>query len=384
MSEPRIQRVPVGYDPRYPAELDRVSYERLIAPDQQRRIAAAAAAAAALALAGTTAAQGEGKPARNRAEAVLAILNTVAAQQSTWLDNARFVRQKDQQGNTVIVPHIPISFGNSHNGVFDAGRARKLARELFVAYGLKPEVGWKATAEGVEATLDVYDAALQVGTKLRGNTPKDQGMLGTAETEAPATGLDDEEHGKLIKRGLRVHCADLDAYPLMDGDQVTPTLAYLAGIVAFLDEVTQGPPIGIEGVLVNERLQLSMPKPTSKDALSIDGRVLTAARQTELVFDVDPAAGYEQFVAGPHPRGGEWRKVAKAPRAGNLVLLKFGPGALTVVQDGEPPLKVVARAGQAFLPARFDPGRAFQLRVTVEKGQYYLPSALLLLGAKVD
>ncbi|MBP8299615.1 MAG: hypothetical protein KA020_04565 [Planctomycetes bacterium] len=384
MSEPRIQRVPVDYDPHYPAELDRATYERLIAPDQHRRIAAAAAAAAALALAGTTTAQGEGKQERSRAEAVLTILNSVAARSSTFLGSARFVREKDRQGHTVIVPHIPISFGNSYNGVFDAGRARQITRDLFLAYGLKPEIGWKASAEGVEATLDVYDVALQVGTKLRGNTATAQGVIATAEAEAPTNGLDDEEIGKLGKRGLRVHCADLDAYPLMDGDQVTPTLAYLAGIVAFLDEVTQGPPMGIADVLANERLQLPMPRPTSQKVLNIEGDVLTADRQTELVFDVDPATGYEQFLAEPGARGGQWQKVAKAPRAGHLVLLKCGPGALTVVQDGKPPLEVVARAGQAFLPSRFDPGRAFQLRITVEKGQYYLPSALTLLGAKID
>ena len=147
MTRPKFERVSDHYRPRFPAELTPEEYAELIAPESGTRMLAAAAAAS-LALGVTLPAQ-EG-PERERQ--FLALLESLEPDRSlAWYAATTFVRTENAFESPIVLPRIPISFGNSHNGVFDAERARKLAREVFEIYGLHPAPDYKIREDGVRA-----------------------------------------------------------------------------------------------------------------------------------------------------------------------------------------------------------------------------------------
>lgn len=385
--KPGIERIPGDYDPRYPRVLASDEYEAWIAPDQRQRILTAAAAAASLALAPSSAAQGDGGEGTERVEAVLRVLTSGGAGGSGWLARSEFLRGKDAQGNPTVLPSIPIMFGNSESGLFDANRARALACELFTAYGLRPFADHRIVVEGVEATIDVYDPARRVGVELRGAMPRVNQMFAEPDAESDAVALDDAEHARLAELGHRVQRVDLARFPLMDGDQATPTFAYLAGIVAFLNEVAGGPEVDLTAILENERMRIALP-----EAQIEPGVRLTAPRTFEIDgkatihFAIDPAQGYERAVAPDGPRGEpEWRAI-EPPRPGSgplLVEIRASPHAvLTVEQDGARPLRVDAAGSLAFLPPRFDPTRPFRVTLRMEPGRWYVDPHLVLYGLR--
>jgi hypothetical protein len=383
--KPGIERVPAAYDPGYPRALARSEYDECIAPDQRQRIVAAAAAAASLALAPPSAAQGRGQD-DERVAAVLRVLNEGGAGESSWFARASFKAGKDAQGNPTVLPAIPISYGNSMNGVFDANRARRLASELFAAYGLRPLADHRLVEQGVEATLDVYDPAKRVGVELRGAMPRVNGMFGGAEPEPEAVALDDAEHARLAASGNRVQRVDLDSFPLMDGDQATPMLAYLAGIVAFLNEVAGGPELDLTSILSKERMRIALPETeVAPGSRFTPGQKFQTDVAATITLTIDPARGYERAVDPDRRRGEpEWRAAEPTSRPGSAPLLlevrAYPAAAITVEQDGTEPLRVEAAGSLAFLPPRFDPARPFRITLRLESGENVVEPHLVLYG----
>ena len=106
------------YRPSFPAKLTPEEYAVLIAPDSSKRMLAAAAVAT-LALGGTLSAQ---RPSRENQ--VLELLQRIQPDLSrtNWYGSTKFVKHDNEFDSPVVVPHIPISFGNSYGGVFDAER----------------------------------------------------------------------------------------------------------------------------------------------------------------------------------------------------------------------------------------------------------------------
>jgi hypothetical protein len=60
-------------------------------------------------------------------------------------------------------------------------------------------------------------------------------------------------------KGWRLHVADIGDFPCLDSDQFTPTLAFLVGVVEFLNEVTEG-----EDVDWTHRAELRARRPSSR------------------------------------------------------------------------------------------------------------------------
>lgn len=198
-------------------------------------------------------AKAQDAPAFGREERIVDLLRRAARPEGWetghWYARSTFERLAGGPDHA-IVARIPIRCGNSRMGVFDASRARQLAREVFVIYGLAPRVDEELSSAHGRAVLDGYDVERRVGFELRGIGARTRDPLATAEIEAPELALDDSELRALEAQGARIHVADVENYPLMDGDQLTPTLAYLAGIVAFLDEVTDGEDVNLSAILL--------------------------------------------------------------------------------------------------------------------------------------
>lgn len=383
--KPRIERVPDDYDPRYPRALERAEYEEWLAPDQRQRILAAATAAASLALATGRAAQSGGAAGSERVEAVLRVLTSGAAGGSGWFHRSSFERGKDPQGNPTVLPRIPIMFGNSQNGVFDANRARALASELFAAYGLQPGADHRVAADGVEATIDLYDPERRVGVELRGALEPLPRGFAKPEEEPAGAALDDVELARLAASGYRIQRVDLFQFPLMDGDQATPTLAYLAGIVEFLNEVAGGPEVDLTAVLAMERMRIALPEAQVDSGVRcMDGHTFEADAEATLTFALDPAQGYERAVASnKFRRENGWHTAEPAPKGSGPLLIEVRarrPVALTVEQDGARPLRIEAAGSLAFLPPRFDPNRPFRVTLRLQPGSTEVEPHLVLYG----
>lgn len=393
MTRPRIQRVPCSYAPKYPKTLTREEYESLIEPDQKRRILSAATAAGislGVSLAAPGTASGQQPAVPNRRQAVLDVLSkTLTSGYKEWLPRSKFARGEDKQGFPVVIPHIPISYGNSQNGVFDLERARRMAGELFTAYGLQPTLAHEIDVAGVEATLDVYDPTLQVGTKLRGPAvgSSRSGFYGSVKAEPDSTRLGDDELELLAADGQRIQVADLESYPLMDGDQVTPTIAYLASIVAFLNEVTSGPDIDLNAILDNRRVRTVMPHPERVKSVLVttqDEYMLLACEEDAVAeFAIDPRAGYQRRVQGGPFHRDEWKPLEAELVPGGISWLELGTDyrvTMTIKQGGAQLVSVEAKGLTAFLPPRFDPMRPFSLVLEFPKGTYRIPRYLTLVG----
>lgn len=379
MTRPRIAAIPGDYDPRYPRSLAPDEYQRLIEPDQRARLLRAASLAGAVSLGAAAAAQ-EAESSKARTDAVLAILTEASSGSGGWLKQTTFQRIKTKGAGEVIIPSIPISFGNSHSGVFDAERARDLARDLFRAYGLKPRRNHPLRVGKAVARLDVYDPALQIGTKLRGLMPEKGGLGSVPGKEPPSRGLADEELVAFTQKGHRIHCADLAAYPLMDGDQVTPTLAYLAGVVSFLNEVTSGPDIQLDAVLGLRSIRTTLAISAGKKGVEVRrdeqrSILVYAQRATELIIPIAADARFEEEVKAKQPgRNSTWQLLKARSGPGTVLMLRLtawpGP-ALRVEQDGEQPIRIDAKGSQVFLPPRFDPRRAFRVILKLAAKQNY-------------
>ncbi len=385
---PGIEGIPADYDPRYPRTLDPAEYEERIAPDQRQRLLAAAAAAASLACTPSGAPQTIGKEA-DRVETVLRVLTSGGVGDSHWFSGAAFQRRKDRQGNPTVLPFIPIMFGNSMSGLFDANRARALTRELFLAYGLAPFVDHRLEEGEVQATIDLYDPKRRVGVELRGSMPKQNGMFASPSAEPPAAALDDAEHARLAAGGSRVQCVDLASFEVMDGDGATATLAYLAGIVEFLNEVAGGPAIDLTAILSGEKGRITLPEPRLDPGVRLAearapwGSTYEADAASAITYSIDPAPGYERTTPQAHGYELGW-SAAEPGRPGSsplLLQIHASPAAaLTVEQDGARPLRVEAAGSLAFLPAHFDPSRPFRVTLRLEPGKSRVVPHLVLYG----
>jgi hypothetical protein len=255
-----LTRVPIdpGYAPGYPRSLTREEFEALLAPRNRERVLALwGAACAALAI---SAGGGDGA---DREARVLALLQREADAHRVgygWLWSSSMVRGVGfpEETEHVYVPSIPIMFGNSSTELFDAGSARKLASEIFRAYGLECESGVILETPAVHASLDGANRERKLGFKLRGVIVRNE-IEDLGEAEPSATDLDAGERAALEKDGWKLHVADVRHYRFMDGDQLTPTLAYLCGVVEFLNSVSDGPDLDLRSVLMGERLCFPVP-----------------------------------------------------------------------------------------------------------------------------
>ncbi len=384
--KPRIEKrqVPSDYAPRYPRDLSADEYRQFLERDTKGRLLRTAAAAGVLS--GGLVAQDKDAPSRE--EQVLAVLRAIGGhERSSWFERTDFAMTKNAYDSPVVVPRVPISFGNSHNGVFDAGRARHLARQMFRAYGLETKPGFALRADGVEARLDGFDPKAKVGFKLRGKMPADNKMFAMPGPESATTDLSEVEAKILRQSGHEIHVADLSHYAVMDGDQFTGTVAYLAGIVAFLNGATDGPDISLDAVLMRGRQRIATPAKIELPK-GVRARDFHGAIHLEVDRDVTIPIHFERGLAVEIGARGErgvthWRKSERrAPTAGTPSMVEFLVGIRDgtmrkmrrrLVQKGEPPVHVETNASRIFTPSWFDASKPFTILVELSPGPYSLP-----------
>lgn len=389
--------VPPGYEPAYPAELSPEQYRTLILASTQLRARRLALAAGALACCSASAQ--ESAPA-SREEQVLALVRELhAGGLVSWYTNTSFRRE-----GAAVVPDIPISFGNSHNGVFDAGRARELGRRLFEIYGLSPSADVRFDI-GDGAVLDAFDAARNIGFELSGRKPSSNRMFATPEAEPPDEALDEAERLELAHQGIRVLAADLARYPLMDGDQFTPMLAWLAGLAAFLNELTDGPELDLSALLFARAQRFPLPDGAG---LALPLGVSARAGRGHLGFLVERPATLRLEFGGdgaPPPLAGrKLRHVQATAEPLDRPLSTAGaPTVLHLVEiydalgheraRGESPLRlrllqadleVESEDATLFAPSAFDAARPFALELRLAPGSHQFWNDYLLVGVPAE
>ena len=137
----------------------------------------------------------------------------------------------------------PFLCGNSDQGSFDDGAARALVRRIGAIYGLHFEPDVERRFGAARAVLDGLDLAAGVGFELRGRRSE-----GRAAGDEPLEDtLDEFEWRVLAGQGVRVHVDDARRFRVWDGSDFCARMAYLAGVVAFLNEVTEGEDVEFGG-----------------------------------------------------------------------------------------------------------------------------------------
>lgn len=124
---------------------------------------------------------------------------------------------------------------------------RRAALRLCSIYGLAAEP-LRLGADGeTSVVLDGLDPERKIGFDLRGFDDLD--WSSEALLEESSIALDEGELTWLDTQGFRVFVADVVRFRKLDGDQFTATLACLSGLVAFLNEVTEGEDVALGGFL---------------------------------------------------------------------------------------------------------------------------------------
>jgi hypothetical protein len=371
-----------------------------VLPDRRQRILSvtrAATAASALGLSwGAARAESSEVDAASREAEVLQVLHRAGSGSSGWLKNATFEREVDRHGVPSVLPLIPVAFGNSYNGVFDVGRARQLAAELFTVYGLHPHAEPTIQERGVSARLDLWDPAARVGCKLRGRVyessedpavPHRVSRFGIVD-EDPGRALDDAEQDRLAAAGCRIQVVDLESFPRMDGDQVTSTLAYLAGIVDFLNWATDGPDLDLSAVMEwhDHRVVLPIQEGTQSGCTITRQHVsyrIVAPQQAEISFVVDRNAAERSDETRLTRWHSPWKPATLPFQTANPVLLQVPgefTGSMTVTSGGEPRQILETAGSLVFFPTGFDLRTPFTVSLRFEPGTHYLDGFVLLRG----
>jgi hypothetical protein len=187
-------------------------------------------------------------PEPTREERVLELVERIRPAWYTQYGNARFQAQPAPLGDgTVFLPRFGVHCANSDDGTFDDGRARALARELFAIYGLETVRDVPLHDGERAAVVDGIAYPSKLGFELRGQGVSE--MRGVARPEPDETALDARDHAWIAAQGFRLHVADVDDHRQVAGDGFTATLAYLAGLVHFLDAATAGEDVDLGGLL---------------------------------------------------------------------------------------------------------------------------------------
>lgn len=297
--------------------------------------------------------------------------------------------------------------GNSDIGSFDDQEARGLVRRLGAIFGLELEPDVERRIGDGRALLDGFDSAAGVGFELRGR----RGAAREAVEEPPEDTLDEFEWRVLAGQGVRVHVDDARRFRDWDGVTFSGLVAYLSGVVAFLNEVTEGEDVELGGLRF-EREARWQPAELDLRGVRISGLsklpsahefrveqagklLISCAGRTELLPAEDLA-----FGQGLAALSAEQRSWSGERRAGPSVLhlrLYAEPAESAEEVPYELPAFVVklrqTRAGTEhvvagvprqttlFLPSAIDLGEPFTLELEVARGLYRIEGARLGVSA---
>lgn len=258
MSE--LRPVSSNYDPGYPRSLTEQEIEDLLRPNLFRRFgknalmaAGAVVAGIGLASAAATGIAQEGGPkplpkpglstnkdAMFRAKVLKLAHEILGDKVGSWNAMSAVHIKQDVLANPPIkYPHIPISFGNSYVGIFDAEKARTATFTMFEQYGIKLEKNVTVKGAGYEFNADGFNKELGIGFEI----VMPEGPIGFGPQKLPPEPaerkLDTQELKSLdqdIKAGKqRIFVVHAAGYPNMDGDLYTPMEYYLASVIDYLN-----------------------------------------------------------------------------------------------------------------------------------------------------
>ncbi|MBK7874577.1 MAG: hypothetical protein IPJ77_02300 [Planctomycetes bacterium] len=427
-----LQPIPRPYAPRYPVLLSPDEYRELVARRNHERVRALLAAAAiALASRATSAqapnASSGGVDARAALEArVLGVLQACAERHAAPRNLALEHSANPNPSTPGAVDHAlyrGVGFGTGMSHVFDRGEARRLARELFGAYGFELEPGTRVDSDVVHGRLDGANLVHKVGFDLVDRVP---GILGDAgevvAPEEPADALDDGELARLRTEGWRLHVVTTTRYSRDDAHDLTPLLAYALGLIEFLNAIDDGPDLDVRGLFFESaithtlplfaklpwpegkvpacqysaqggydytlkepaKLVLRFPADATKTARSSHAEVWedlleprTKARAADASGDLDatraarPTSGLGTLhglrlpfePAFPSPASAHSRAAMRA----RIVQERAAPAA---------PLVIEAHAGFVFLGSEFDAAQPFRVEFELGPGDYRFDAAL--------
>lgn len=354
------------------------------------------------------AAGGQASELPSREERVLELLRGIAGQHVHY-PRASFELAPAPYGDgPVVVPFVQISCGNSDCGTFDDARARRLGLDLCRIYGWQPARDQRLVEDGKSVLLDGLDPNAKLGFKLLGRGIHE--MFAEALPEHPVTAMDEGEFEWLRAEGYQLHVAGVERYRCNDGDEFTPTLAYLAGLVRFLNDSTEGEDVDLGGLLFER--EATWPWPAASElavpqGIRAEGKggwdlVLTAERAGTVRFacrgasEFGPPVVQSAFFQGTEiehrgrPLG---PTTAGAP---SMLLLPCHPqGFDESVRSPDLATRLRQRIGgrelvhespttMLFLLSTFDLARPFELELDLEPGRYSFHAHARIGGAAFD
>lgn len=337
-----------------------------------------------------------------REERVLALLQEVACGGSFRYADARFREIEAPMGaGPVLQDELMLFCGNADSGTFDDRLARRIGVECLRIYGFEAAVDVDVETGGGCASIDGLDRAKRVGFELTGLGCRE--TFCEAKVEAPERALALEEAQALAEQGYRLHVAEVAGYRSAS-DDFTPTLAWVAGLVRFLNAVTEGEDVELGGLLFEREREWRVPfAPTaSVRAQTVNGRTeLRVTAKLTLRYSCDGAAtlvapelGRGSFLWEESSEERLARQALPFPASGGAAAVLLLEGAALGLEPGEdvPPPEFTVRVRQwvagveqiqeahalvLLLPSRFDLSRPFELELDLGPGRYVFGSACL-------
>jgi len=323
---------------------------------------------------------------------VLELLRNLELEEGSWrYHGTSFVPRKER--GEQLVPKFFLLCGTESTEVDDE-RFRELGVDVLRIYGIRPDLDVAWSDEQGRARLDAYDPDRRLGFELRG---RGDGDLYTDSSEDPAESLDDAELDRARGAGYRLYVADARAYR-DDEDGFTPALAFLAGLVRFLNENTDGEDVNLGGLLFEREASWTwraQRAPGVHVAIGGAETVITVERASTVSI---PCGGLADF--GPPEEhlllGFETTPpvmLSTTRGAPSVVATKFSVRPLA--EDGPRPEFLVryrqmldgeelvheCHSFVAFLPREFDLARPFVLELELSPGRYSFHGGPARIGA---
>lgn len=333
---------------------------------------------------------------QDREARVLAILSDLVLRGGSGQHSRYQFTEEPAIGGTFRQPHRWVFCANSCEGTFDDGEARRLGRELCEAYGLYALRDVELACPSGKALLDGYDQGREIGFKLRGRGRS--GWHGAAP-EHPDTELTDEEAGALIAQGTRIYAVDVSAFERLDGDEFTPTVAFLVGLADFLNASTAGEDVELGSAVYEREACWRLPDLDVPEGAEIrhdevtKQRIVAVERRATIQFACRGLADLQPHVPmmledfGVDLLGADWDRDAPVllkvplrwPREGQRPTVR-------VLQDREEgaPWSFAARTGWLLVPRGLALERPFRLEVELEPGSYSLGTTVRIGVAAKD
>jgi hypothetical protein len=305
---------------------------------------------------------------------VLQVIRELQSEGSdVWYPSAVFEKRSLQGMPARLIGYVPrdcVVVQRTEVPFFDLARARRHAITLFACYGvtLSSDVELKSGAR-----LDGFDPESGLGFLLREVQP------------------DVSWVSELAARGVHVQ---VSVPQRSDGDELIPVLAYLAALVEFLNEHTDGPDVDLTPALWSERQRFHVGASVPRDRDCLVRFAAPTAGIRTVVIPVDPDRCEVETIFAYQGRRAlhKWLPIARPySTSGKISILaprtmqvqrsgKILPwGLVQELADGGE-LRIESQGFVIFTPPSFDAARPFHLEIDLEPGSECAMSEDLWVG----